>query len=63
MVLDRVVHSLEYMPGAFGGSPHWYCPCGGWRFEAKPMPHRKTGNNKAEAQRSYDVHYEQRSPL
>lgn len=36
---------------------HWYCLCGGWRFNAMPMPRRASGNNLAEAQRAHGAHY------
>jgi hypothetical protein len=36
--------------------PFWFCPCGRFRFTAKPMPHRKSGNNKIEADRAFATH-------
>ena len=54
-------HELRYRPGFVGfrsldGPPHWYCPCGGWRFDARFDPHTATGNNEPAARRSYRRH-------
>ena len=42
--------------GISDSSPHWYCTCGEWRFNAKPNPRAATGNNLAAAQRAHGVH-------
>ena len=53
-------HEMRYRAGfSIGGvhnDPYWYCVCGAWRMSAKPMPNRKAGNNKIEAERSFDGH-------
>jgi hypothetical protein len=54
-------HEMRYRSGFVGfreldGPPHWYCPCGAWRFEAKAVPHARTGNNELAARRSYARH-------
>lgn len=66
---DARPHVMQYAAGAHGlgalgfpnREPGWSCICGGWAFAAKPIPHRKTGNNKIEALRSYQQHVETRS--
>lgn len=63
---DTRPHVMQYAAGANGlgalgfpnREPGWSCICGGWAFAAKPMPRRKTGNNKIEALRSYQRHVE-----
>lgn len=55
---------MHYRAGTYGLTgigvrddvPHWYCDCGGWRFNASAMPRAKTGNNLAAAQRSWAAH-------
>jgi hypothetical protein len=57
-------HAMCYRAGTSGferigvrsDSPHWYCTCGAWRMNAKPMPRRTSGNNLKEAQRSWAAH-------
>lgn len=57
-----IIHDLEYRAGTLGlrdipdDTPHWSCTCGHWRYEAKPMPYRKTGNNQTEATRAHQRH-------
>lgn len=57
MTDGQVVHVMDYRAGVGGSEPGWRCPCG-WRVIAKPMPQRRTGNNKIEARRSYIAHME-----
>lgn len=58
-------HEMIYRAGSFGFAsigvpdrePHWRCSCGpGWKFPARSMPSRKTGNNEIEAKRSHEMH-------
>lgn len=55
-------HELKYRTGTLGlhgipdDGPYWRCACGRWRFEAKSMPSRKTGNNSIEARRAFEWH-------
>lgn len=52
-------HEIQYLAGLGGRTdPGWRCSCGGWGFPAVPMPRRRTGNNKIEAERSFTAHVE-----
>lgn len=60
-----ITHEMTYKAGRVGFAevglpdvePHWGCSCGtGWRFPAKAMPSRKTGNNQIEAEREHTRH-------
>lgn len=43
-------------------SPHWYCSCGGWVFNATAMPNRKAGNNEIESGKAFKVHLQRVMP-
>lgn len=47
---------MHYLAGTPGRAPGWHCSCGGWTFAAKPMPLRRAGNNKIEADRAFRQH-------
>lgn len=49
-------HEMCYRAGIPGRAPGWHCSCGGWTFAAKPMPLRRSGNNKIEADRAFRRH-------
>lgn len=57
-------HQMQYRAGVSGlrhlgyddRDPEWFCTCREWRFDAKEMPRRRSGNNRREAELSYTRH-------
>lgn len=57
-----MTHTLQYRAGSQGfvgipdSEPLWFCSCREWSMPARPMSHRKSGNNQIEAERSQSRH-------